>query len=110
MDPIINAKNKVVEAAGAMNQQRQGRILEVPLSRVVPMVLLMCGISWLGLYVNRKAYGGSPITMTPDWIAASKRIGPVSERTEAPPVFRDPFRHNIPGYIQGPEDLIEKST
>ena len=82
--------------------------LELPLIRVAPAILLCCTLSWLALYVDRKTFGGTPITRTPDWIAAEKRLGPVSERTDAPPVFRNPFRNNIPGNILGPEDVLDR--
>ena len=41
----------------------------------------------------------------PDFRRAAERIGPVSERTAAPPVWRNPLRDRIPGAITGPDDL-----
>jgi len=38
-------------------------------------------------------------------VTRARSRGPVSERTHAPPVFRDPITHAIPGYILGPQDI-----
>lgn len=46
----------------------------------------------------------------PEFLAEAERIGPITQRVHAPPVFRNPFTHNIPGYISGPEDLIETTA
>lgn len=53
----------------------------------------------------RKIYGSTPVSMTPEWRDEARRVGPISVRQHAPPVFRDPIRHGIPGHIRGPEDL-----
>jgi hypothetical protein len=84
---------------------KHGRRLEVPLSRCAPAVLRCCGLSWLALHINRSP----PVTTTPEWVAAAERIGPVSQRTEAPPAFLNPIRNRIPGTIVGPDDLTDSN-
>lgn len=43
-----------------------------------------------------------------EWLAEAERIGNVVERVNGPPVFLNPMRNRIPGYITGPEDLKSK--
>lgn len=74
---------------------------------LVPAVGVGFAISWFAYYVNRKLYSTTPKSLTPEFQAEARRIGPVAERVAGPPVFLDPIRHRIPGYIRGPEDLKE---
>ena len=71
----------------------------------MPVLLGFCALSGAFLWLNRKFLATTPESLTPDFRRAAERIGPVSERTAAPPVWRNPLRDRIPGAITGPDDL-----
>eukprot|EP00877_Chromochloris_zofingiensis_P008336 jgi/Chrzof1/3756/Cz13g07220.t1 len=93
--------------SAALHGPRRNAYSEIPARFLVPAVGVGFAISWFAYYVNRKLYSTTPKSLTPEFQAEARRIGPVAERVAGPPVFLDPIRHRIPGYIRGPEDLKE---
>ena len=48
--------------------------------------------------------------MAPDFVAEANRIGQISSRVSAPPVYRNPIRQGLPGGLRGPEDLAAEGN
>ena len=48
--------------------------------------------------------------MAPGFVAEAQRIGEISSRISAPPVFRNPIRMGLPGGLRGPEDLAAEGN
>lgn len=84
---------------------RTGRFFEVPFSYVGPRVaagIALAGVMW---WVNGALfYTYKPESLSPEFVQEVKKIGPVSQRMNAPPIFTNPFTNRIPGSIIGPED------
>jgi hypothetical protein len=51
------------------------------------MTLAFMGVGVLCLWANRRLFTTSSSSMTPEFQEAQRKIGPVAERTNAPPVF-----------------------
>ena len=57
------------------------------------------------VWMDHKLFATTPASLEPDFQDAARKIGPVAERTNAPPVFLNPMSNKIPGFIRGPDDL-----
>uniref|UniRef100_A0A7S0RSR8 Uncharacterized protein n=1 Tax=Chlamydomonas leiostraca TaxID=1034604 RepID=A0A7S0RSR8_9CHLO len=85
---------------------RTGRILEVSAAYLLPRVGMVLGLAGLVWGANQKfLWVQKPASVTPEFLEEVKRIGPVAQRVNAPPVFLNPFTNRIPGSARGPEDL-----
>ncbi|GBF95451.1 hypothetical protein Rsub_08413 [Raphidocelis subcapitata] len=71
------------------------------------MLAIATGFSVVALWADRKLLHGTPASFSPEFQAAAERIGPVAERTSAPPVFLNPIRRRIPGHLRGPDDVAD---
>eukprot|EP00878_Enallax_costatus_P000418 GHUV01000508.1.p1 GENE.GHUV01000508.1~~GHUV01000508.1.p1 ORF type:complete len:128 (+),score=28.69 GHUV01000508.1:156-539(+) len=80
-------------------------LLEVPSSFLNKSLLAFLGLSAAALWLNRRMYTTTVVSMEPEFQAAARRIGPVAERTDAPPVFLNPITNRIPGWCVGPDDV-----
>lgn len=79
--------------------------LEAPSSFLTKAMLVGLGLSYAALWLNRRMYTSTVVSMEPEFQEAARRIGPVAERTDAPPVFLNPISNRIPGWCLGPEDV-----
>lgn len=70
-----------------------GQILEVPLRFSARLVAACAALSIWMIWVDRKVFGTTPESLTPDFQERARRVGPVAERVAAPPVFLNPIRN-----------------
>eukprot|EP00775_Hariotina_reticulata_P001767 gene1767-2106_t len=84
---------------------KSGKLLDVPGRFSGGVVLAACAGGLVCMWLNRRLYGTTVDSMTPEFQDAVRRIGPVAERTDAPPVFLNPISNRIPGYYRGPDDI-----
>lgn len=82
--------------------------MEVPGSFLTKAVLFGVGFSFVAMWLNRRMYTSTVPSMEPEFQDAARRIGPVAERTAAPPVFLNPITNRIPGWCVGPDDVPSK--
>jgi hypothetical protein len=69
-------------------------------------LLIASAISATLVWMDGKLFNTTPASFEPEFQDAARKIGPVAERTNAPPVFLNPMSNRIPGYIRGPDDLL----
>eukprot|EP00882_Tetradesmus_deserticola_P001281 GHRQ01001384.1.p2 GENE.GHRQ01001384.1~~GHRQ01001384.1.p2 ORF type:complete len:122 (+),score=39.74 GHRQ01001384.1:116-481(+) len=84
---------------------RTPQFLEVPFRFSGGMTLAFMGLGGVLLWANRRIFSTTVISMTPEFQDAARKIGPVAERSGAPPVFLNPITNKIPGQYRGPEDV-----
>jgi hypothetical protein len=73
---------------------KPGQILEVPFMKLPARALaLACAASLLTYWLNVKLFASTPESRTPEFRAKAAQVGPVAERTAAPPVFLNPMRN-----------------
>lgn len=82
---------------------KTGTFLEAS-SKVLPMLFATSVGSGICLYLN-SLLNVVPESCKPEFKVEAMKIGNVSTRGEAPPVFRNPIRNNIPGFVLGPDDV-----
>ncbi|WIA20985.1 hypothetical protein OEZ85_005322 [Tetradesmus obliquus] len=84
---------------------RTSQFLEVPFRFSGGMTLAFMGLGVLCIWANRRTFTSTPVSMSPEFQEAARKIGPVAERAHAPPVFLNPISNRIPGHYRGPEDV-----
>jgi hypothetical protein len=80
-------------------------LLEVPSSFLMKACFIGFTLPIAMLWLNRRMYTTTVVSMEPEFQEEARRIGPVAERTDAPPVFLNPITNRIPGWCLGPEDV-----
>eukprot|EP00879_Flechtneria_rotunda_P001991 GHRR01002166.1.p1 GENE.GHRR01002166.1~~GHRR01002166.1.p1 ORF type:complete len:126 (+),score=43.53 GHRR01002166.1:166-543(+) len=86
---------------------RLGTFAEVPFSFWGKVMAAAMTASACLMWANRRLYTVTVSSMEPEFQDAARKIGPVAERTDAPPVFLNPISNRIPGYYRGPDDIAD---